>query len=153
MTYDSWKDTLDHIQNVRLKLNAVIQDLLHRAAVHDASKLEAPEKELYDKHTPSLRTLEYNSEEYKEVLKKMAFGIDHHYSVSRHHPEFFVDRINGMNLVDLLEMIVDWKAAGERHTLKPIDIFRSIDINAERFHIEPQLVLILKNTASYLWYE
>lgn len=153
MTYDSWKDTLDHIQNVRLKIYKVVEDLLQRAAVHDTSKLEAPEKEIYDKYTPELARLEYGTDAYREVLMKMKVGIDHHYSVSRHHPEYFADSVHGMNLIDLLEMVVDWKAAGERHYLKPIDIFRSIDINAERFHIEPQLVQILKNTATYLWYE
>jgi hypothetical protein len=130
VNYDSWKDTLDHIQNVRLKLFKVVDDLLQRAASHDLSKLEAPEKEIYDKHTPMLRTLEYGSDAYKETLKKMKVGIDHHYSVSRHHPEYFADSINGMTLVDLLEMLVDWKAAGERHVAKPTDIFRSIEINA-----------------------
>jgi hypothetical protein len=155
MTYDSWKDTLDHIQNVRLKLYAVVQDLMQRAAVHDMSKLEAPEKEVYDKYTPMLRTLEYNSQAYKETLKKMQVGIDHHYSVSRHHPQYFADSIDGMTLVDLLEMLVDWKAAGERHVAKPVDIFRSIEINSddEHFKISPQLKQILLNTATYLWYE
>lgn len=152
MPYDSWKDTLNHIQNVRLKMHEVITDLLQRAAFHDCSKLEEPEKSVYDKYTLPLRTLEYNSDAYKEVTKKMKVGLDHHYSLSRHHPEFFVDGINGMNLLDIIEMLVDWKAAGERHTAKPIDIFKSIDINAERFKMEPQLVQILKNTATYLWY-
>lgn len=153
MSYDSWHDTLDHIQNVRLKIFKVVEDLLQRAALHDASKLETPEKEVYDTYTPLLRTLEYNSTEYKESLVKMGPAIEHHFSVSRHHPEYFADGINGMNLVDLLEMIVDWKAAGERHVLKPTDIFKSIEIGTERFQIEPQLKQILLNTATYLWYE
>jgi hypothetical protein len=151
--YDSAKDTLEHINNVRSKILKVVADLIERGFHHDASKLETPEKEAYDRHTPALRTLEYGSQAYKDVLAKMKPAIDHHYSVSRHHPEFFADSINGMNLIDLLEMILDWKAAGERHVLKPTDIFKSIDINAERFKMEPQLVQILKNTATYLWYE
>jgi hypothetical protein len=153
VNYDSWHDTLDHIQNVRLKIFKVVEDLLQRAALHDASKLETPEKEVYDTYTPLLRTLEYNSKEYKESLVSMKPAIEHHFSVSRHHPEYFADGINGMNLVDLLEMIVDWKAAGERHVLKPTDIFKSIEIGTERFQIEPQLKQILLNTATYLWYE
>ena len=153
MKFDSTESTLEHIQNVRFKLMKIVDHLIERAMRHDASKLESPEKEVYDEFTPELRTLEYGSEEYKTILVKMKPAIEHHYSVSRHHPEYFVDRINGMNLIDLTEMLCDWKAAGERHTEKPIDIFRSIDINAERFHIEPQLVQILKNTASHLWYE
>ena len=85
----------------------------------------------------------------------MKLGIDHHYSVSRHHPQYFADSIDGMNLIDLIEMLVDWKAAGERHKDKPTDIFRSIEINSdeEHFNISPQLKQILLNTATYLWYE
>lgn len=153
MAYDSWHSTLEHIQNVRLKIYGVVNDLLMRALVHDASKLESPEKEVYDEFTPLLRTLEYNSKEYKEALVRMKPAIDHHFSVSRHHPEYFADGINGMNLVDLLEMILDWKAAGERHVEKPTDIFRSIEIGVEKFGIDPQLKQILLNTATYLWYE
>lgn len=153
MAYDSTQDVLKHIQNVQSKLLKVIVDLATRGFKHDLSKLEPPEKEAYDLYTEQLRDLEYDSPAYKETLRKMQPAIEHHYSVSRHHPEFFVDQINGMNLVDLLEMVCDWKAAGERHVSKPTDIFKSIDINAERFKIDPQLVQILKNTATYLWYE
>jgi len=145
MTYDSTQDTLVHIGNVRSKLLKVISDLADRAFIHDKSKLEEPEKSIYDKYSPALRTVEYNSKEYKAILKEMKVGIDHHYSVSRHHPEFFADGINGMNLLDVIEMIVDWKAAGERHTEKPTDILKSIEINAERFHMDEQLKQILLN--------
>lgn len=151
--YDSRADTLKHIENVRSKIMKVVNDLIGRAFCHDASKLEPPEKEYYDRHTQGLRVLEYGSSAYKEVMKKMQPGIDHHFSHNRHHPEFFADGINGMNLVDLVELMCDWKAAGERHSEKPTDIFKSIDINAERFKIDPQLVQIMKNTATYLWYE
>jgi hypothetical protein len=153
VSYDSWKDTLEHIQNVQLKIHVVVQDLLNRAIIHDASKLQPPEKEVYDKYTPELAVLEYGTDAYRETLRKMKVGIDHHYSVSRHHPEFFADGINGMNLLDLIELMCDWKAAGERHKLHPGDIFKSIEINAERFHMDDQLKQILLNTATYLWYE
>jgi hypothetical protein len=56
--------------------------------------------------------------------------------------------IDGMNLIDLIEMICDWKAAGLRHDGG--DIFKSIDINKERFGISEQLVQILKNTADFI---
>lgn len=151
--YDSTKETVEHISNVRSKILKVVADLIERGFKHDATKLEQPEKEYYDRNTPTLRTLEYNSQAYKDTLKRMQPAIDHHFSVSRHHPEYFADGINGMNLVDLLEMIVDWKAAGERHVEKPTDIFKSIEIGVEKFGIDPQLKQILLNTATYLWYE
>lgn len=57
--------------------------------------------------------------------------------------------INGMNLIDLIEMICDWKAASERHA--DGDIFKSIEINSKRFNITPQLKQILLNTAKSLF--
>lgn len=153
MTYDSTQDTLEHIRNVQTKIVAVIGSLVGRMIVHDQSKLESPEKEVYDKYSPLLRTTEYNSDEYKNFLKEMKVGIDHHYSVSPHHPEYYVDGINGMNLIDLLEMICDWKAAGERHKDKPTDMIKSIEINAERFGMSDQLKQILLNTVGYMEWE
>jgi len=148
--YDSWKDTFEHVKNVQAKLLMVIAHLMDRAWKHDASKFESPEKEYYDKFSPKLRTTEYGSQEYKDYLVKMQPGIDHHYQNNSHHPEFYVDGVDGMNLIDLMEMLCDWKAAGERHKTKPTNIIKSIEINAERFHMSEQLKQILLNTASHL---
>lgn len=148
--YDSTLATLEHIRNVQRKLLMVIGHLMERAFKHDQSKLESPEKEVYDKYTPQLAIIEYGTPSYKEVLKKMEVGISHHYSVSPHHPEYYVDGINGMTLIDLIEMLADWKAASERHTVKQTSIEKSIEINAERFGISDQLKQILLNTVSYM---
>jgi len=79
-----------------------------RARSHDASKLEAPEKEMYDEFTPRLRALTYGSDEYKECLKEMGAALKHHYENNSHHPEHFPDGINDMSLLDLIEMLADW---------------------------------------------
>ena len=50
-----------------------------------------------------------------------------------------------MNLIDLCELIADWKAASERHNNG--NLIKSIEINAERFQIDDQLKQILLNTA------
>ena len=50
-----------------------------------------------------------------------------------------------MTLIDLCELIADWKAASERHNSG--NLIKSIEINAERFHIDAQLKQILLNTA------
>lgn len=54
-------------------------------------------------------------------------------------------RIRGMNLLDIVEMLCDWKAAGLR-TDPPGDIRRSIEINQERFGYSDELRQILLNT-------
>lgn len=54
--------------------------------------------------------------------------------------------VNGMSLFDILEMLVDWKAASERMK-DGGNIWRSIELNEKRFKLSPQLVSILRNTA------
>ena len=50
-----------------------------------------------------------------------------------------------MTLIDLIEMLADWKAATERHDDGSLE--RSFKINKERFEIDIQLLQILENTA------
>ena len=52
-----------------------------------------------------------------------------------------------MNLVDLLEMLCDWKSATMNHPEKPGDLSKSIQILGERYNISPQLAKVLYNTA------
>lgn len=52
--------------------------------------------------------------------------------------------VNEMNLIDILEMACDWKAATLRHN--DGDIKKSLEINTKRFDLSPQLVRILENT-------
>ncbi len=146
--YDSTPDTLLHIKRVNELLLMVISELLVRASVHDNSKLEEPEKGIFDVVTPELKGLTYGSEAYKASLGKMKVALDHHYANNTHHPEHFQNGVDGMNLLDVLEMLVDWKAATERHA--DGDIRKSLQINKERFKLSDQLVNILSNTISDL---
>jgi hypothetical protein len=54
-----------------------------------------------------------------------------------------------MNLIDLVEMLCDWKAASERHN--DGNIKKSIEINTARFGLSWQLAKILENTADLLF--
>ena len=144
MTYDSTEDTRKHSERVRQLLSFVTYELTARARSHDASKLREPELSIFNEYTPKLSDSTYGSDEYKSFLTGMGEGIAHHYAHNRHHPEHFPEGIDGMTLIDLMEMLMDWKAATERHDNG--DISRSIRLNAERFHVAPQLVKILDNT-------
>lgn len=149
--YDSAIDTLDHIDRVQDLMTYVVEELSFRASVHDASKLQSPEKEIFDRETPNLKVLTYGSDEYKESLSRMKVALDHHYANNRHHPEYHSLGISGMNLIDLIEMLVDWKAATERH--EDGDIRKSIDLNAERFHYSAQIASIFHNTITDMGWE
>lgn len=142
-------ETLAHISRVRDLLSLCIDDLKNRAENHDKSKLSSPEVEIFTEFTPKLRDSVYLSDEYNQFRKEMGVALDHHYKHNSHHPEHYENGIDGMNLLDLIEMFVDWKAASERHTTG--DINKSIILNIERFKLSPQLVNILNNTVNYLF--
>lgn len=145
MSYDSKEDTLKHIGRVRELLDHCRSNLHKRMVYHDQSKLASPEKEIFDEMTPKLAGSTYGSDEYKEFLKQMKPALDSHYTYNSHHPEHYKDGINGMSLFDVLEMLMDWKAAGERHNNGSIE--RSLEVNEKRFKISPDLHRILRNTA------
>jgi len=85
--YDSTEATLDHIATVRNHGDMVIEVLMKRYREHDRSKLQAPEKEVFDEYTPKLKGSTYGSAEYKGFLKGMGVALDHHYENNDHHPE------------------------------------------------------------------
>jgi hypothetical protein len=137
-------ETLKHIHRVRELLYVMIQELDVRARNHDLSKLESPEKEIFGEYTPELAKTEYGSDEYKNLLEKVKPAIEHHYANNRHHTEYHKNGINDMTLIDLIEMLVDWRAATERN--KNGNIRKSIEINAQRYGISEQLTKIFENT-------
>lgn len=153
MTYDSTNDTLAHIDRVRNLIIQCTNDLAIRGAVHDRSKLFEPEKSVFDRVTPRLKELKFGTPEYQAQLDDMGVALDHHYAVNDHHPQHFgeVNPILEMNLLNILEMLCDWKAAGER--MSGGGIYKSIEHNADRFDYSYELKEILINTARYLGWE
>ena len=145
---DSRPDTLDHIRKVQGRISEVQGHLHDRAMQHDLSKLSEPEKSGYDRITEQLSTLVYGSDEYRAALKANKPTIDHHYAVNSHHPEHYENGIAGMSLLDVIEMLCDWKAASER--TKQGSIAASLAHNKERFGISDQLARILENTVKEL---
>ena len=138
-------ETQKHIEVVRKFIRSFVDRLTTRGVEHDKSKLESPEVELFTKYTPKLSTTTYGSDLYNKYLGELRPALEHHYATYRHHPEHFEHGINDMNLLDLVEMFCDWKAATLRQ--KDGNILKSISINAERFGIDEQLTQILMNTA------
>lgn len=141
--------TFRHIERVRNLLNNCITELLKRGELHDQSKLEPPEVELFTEHTSRLADLTYGSPEYQQALDDLGPALEHHYANNRHHPQHHKNGVNDMNLLDIVEMLCDWKAASERHN--DGNIRKSIEHNADRFGLSPQLVRILENTADVLF--
>ena len=148
MSYDSQPDTLEHIATVQRFLGEAIGDLQARVSGHDRSKLEEPEKSMFDEFTPKLRDTTYGSEEYESYRAAMGEALQHHYEVNDHHPEHFENGVAGMDLIQVVEMLADWKAATLRHA--DGDLGSSIRKNAERFGYGEEFEGLLWRTADRL---
>ncbi len=142
--------TWHHINRVQHFINKCVTELINRAEIHDQSKLGSPEVEKFTEYNSNnqLNNLTYGSPEYQENIRLLGDGLAHHYARNRHHPEWHKNGVQDMNLLDLIEMLCDWRAATERHN--DGNIRKSIEKNAERFNINPQLVKIFENTADFL---
>lgn len=145
--YDSRPDTYAHILTVQRFLLRIVTDLQRRLTEHDMTKLESPEREAYDTMTERLRATPYGSEEYRATLREMKPALRHHYEHNPHHPEAHEDGILGMSLVDLLEMLADWKAAALRQP-NSLGLTKSIEVNQERFGYSDDVKRLLLNTTA-----
>lgn len=145
-------ETLVHICQVRKLLDVARDELHRRGMIHDNTKLEDPELATFVEFTPKLKGSTYGSEEYKGFLAAMKPALDHHYANHRHHPEHWPNGIKDMSLIDLIEMLADWKAATMRHADGCLR--RSLFLNRTRFKIPDEIYAQLVKTADELgWLE
>lgn len=166
------QETLGHIHAVQDWIDKAVDNLEVRSQRHDRSKLEEPERSGFQSLAATLDrgTTKYGSEEYWEAMRQHQPTINLHFSRNDHHPEYwavadpgdeiaepFYDKelaangyaIRRMSLLSLLEMLCDWRAAGDRMK-GGADIIHSITVNQERFGFSDELRHILVNTAREL---
>ena len=143
--YDSTEDTMMHIEQVEDLIDEVVEQLEKRAKHHDITKFSKEEKPAFDIYTPLLKGTVYGSDEYKNYLNKMKPALDHHYAESAHHPEHHANGIKDMTLIDIVEMLADWKASTLRHETS--DLLISINQNQKRFGYGEEMRTLLMNTA------
>lgn len=143
----SREDAVHHIDKVRRRLAVVIHLLSKRGIAHDASKLQEPELSGYQGLSDALQGLTYGTPEHRAAFAPFKGIIAHHYAHNSHHPEHWLNGVDDMSLLDVIEMLADWKAASERGNG---DFGESIRVSVGRFKIDPQLADILINTAKEL---
>lgn len=140
------QDVLKHRHRVAKLLLTAARALTERAACHDDSKFSAAEMDAFIATRSRFAATPYGTPEYFALLAELKPALDHHYAENRHHPEHFENGIEGMDLMDLLEMVCDWMAASQR---RPGDILELGKLY-ERFHIEDPLARIISNTVGNL---
>lgn len=141
-------DVVVRIRRIQLLVHQFANQVMKKVIFHDKSKFESPEFDYFVRATSQLKRLKYGSEEYKKSLSDIKPALDHHYSVNNHHPEYFKNGVNDMSLLQIVEMLADWKAATERHN--DGNLKTSIEINCKRFNINDQLKSLLLNTAKQM---
>ena len=135
---------LGHRYDVGKSLSVLIKALIDRASEHDLDKFHP---EVVDKHCEMFEDFQktkpdYGTPGYDEVKDRFEDIIKRHYQASRHHPEHFERGIDGMNLVDMMEMVCDWVAA----TPKDQDVFDAVGLNCSKYGIDEQLMVLIVRT-------
>lgn len=136
-----------HVTLVQDNLHRVIDKLVKRARVHDLSKLNDDEFSGFVQINKVAREHPYGSDEYKASLKEVD-AVELHYSRNDHHPEFFDGGVNDMNLLQLIEMVCDWKAASE--TYGQTSFSESLRIQKDRFKIDDKQFYIIQLIAEVI---
>lgn len=143
-TYE--RETQYHIDRVRYFLQRIMLYISIRSEGHDASKFHLPEREGYMRISEKLRGVEYGTHEYAAALASEREAIEHHYAHNRHHPQHFKNGIGDMNMIDILEMLCDWRA---RHDDAHGSFADFLEVQQERYGFSDQLLRVMQNTAEY----
>lgn len=134
---------LKHKASVKTKLMFLVHELEKRAENHDNSKLQQPEAGYLIAMDKEGRK-KYGSKEYFEKMKRWEKFFKHHYENNRHHPDHFQNGVDGMNLIDLCEYVVDIISYYDNMHVE--DAIQTINEQKDRFKLDEQLTQILKNT-------
>lgn len=125
---------LRHNRLVAAYLIQIANALEKRAIGHDASKFRLDEFNGFVQINRIAREHEYGSEEYRKSLREHKDVIGLHFSRNRHHPEHHEHGIGDMSLIDLIEMVCDWKAASVTYGQTSLE--KSLEIQIKRFGLD-----------------
>lgn len=101
-----------HQKLVSHLLRKLARELENRADIHDLSKFQLDELEGFIEVNQVARKYPFGSDEYKKSLKNNK-AIELHFSRNSHHPEYHIQEVESMELLDFVEMTIDWIAANK----------------------------------------
>lgn len=147
-TFEVLTDTIVHVSEVQANLHDMVSDLEKRSIVHDLSKFQDPEFSVFCSTRPEFKKVNYGTPEYEAVTEKAREGVEHHHAHNRHHTAYHENGIDDMNLMDIIEMLADWRAASRRSP--DLSFADSLPKAFEKYKIEPALQKTILNTIEYL---
>jgi len=142
--FDFLCDTILHVSEVSENLECFLSELKKRGYAHDRSKFKELEFDAFVSTRDKFKKANYGSKEYKECVDIVKPAVDSHYKKNRHHTGFHKDGINDMTLIDIIEMICDWRAASRRSPDKKFE--DTLDYAYNKYGIDKQLQRIINNT-------
>lgn len=146
--YDSRIETFQHRHTLQELVWRAIKKLWRRALDHDLTKLDSPEREVYDRFP---ERAPYGTDAYRLRLLEMTAALQHHYAhpLNRHHPEHFPNGgCANFTLLDYLECVLDWWATSLKQPGG--DIRASIEANQRRFGFSDDIKNMLLQTLKEL---
>lgn len=129
---------LQHVSMVQALLRKVAHRLLERADAHDLSKLAEDELEGMARISQN----KLGSPEYVSALSSPVVKL--HWSRNSHHPEHFAQGFKDMSVLDVIEMVCDWKATNIVRGRGYLEWEKSVDIMAERLQLSVQEYYFVK---------
>jgi hypothetical protein len=147
-SFEVLTDTIRHISEVQENLQKIINELSIRGIAHDRTKFKPIEFDAFVSTRPKFKKANYGTPEYQECIELIKPSIEHHYKNNRHHTAFHNNGIKDMTLLDILEMLADWKAASRR---SPNLTFKdSLPTAFKKYKIKEELQNLILNTLTEL---
>lgn len=144
-------DTLVHMKEVAALLSQAEADLRQRGVVHDLTKLQEPEFTAFVSNTPHFKQANYGTPEYAACVERIRPAIEHHHQNNRHHTAFHPNGVADMNLMDIIEMVADWRAAARRSP--DLSFKEALPRAFKKYGIDETLQKLILNTIEYLGWE
>jgi hypothetical protein len=145
-------ETILHVSEVSENLETIASELRKRGVAHDRTKFHALEFDAFVSTREMFKKASYGTPEYQACVDAVRPAVDHHHENNRHHTGFHPNGVNDMTLIDLAEMIADWKAAERRSPDRKLNDTLAYAFN--KYGVGEQLGKILRNTLAALgWTE
>ena len=146
--FDFICDTILHVSEVAENLEAMASQLRQRGLSHDRTKFQALEFDAFVSTREQFKKANYGTQDYQDCVAAVRPAVDNHHENNRHHTDYHKNGINDMTLIDVMEMLADWKAAARRSPDRKFE--DTLEYAKNKYAIDDQLFKIIVNTLKSL---
>jgi hypothetical protein len=127
-----------------LAMVPLMRQLLHRALVHDLSKFNPDESGLMSQKIHLKKRTDYtDKKEYQKQLDFIGSSLKEHFKRNSHHPEHHEKGVQGMNWLDLMELLIDWWASS--HSNANGNPFKSLASAGKKYEVPAEICEVFWN--------